>query len=185
MAAVAVAAAIGAVSLFRTIRFSRHRFAMCDRRAPGKWRALRAWIALVIGTGAIWLVGCAPRPHLLAGDPASRIALDEIVRAAPLPAGENIRPKELRRGSSTSAHLVRIRDREQPHVHTRYDLTVVLVHGSGTLWLAGKALPMREGDVALIPKETPHYFVNESRDPAAALVVFSPPFEGSDQRPVP
>jgi mannose-6-phosphate isomerase-like protein (cupin superfamily) len=158
---------------------------MSDRRAPGEWRAVRAWTALAVGTAAIWLGACAQRPHLLVSDPPSRTELEAIVRDAPLAAGENIRPKELRRGPSSSAHLVRIRDREQPHVHTRYDLTVVLVGGRGTLWLAGKPLPMREGDVALIPKETPHYFVNESRGPAAALVVFSPPFDGPDQRPVP
>jgi mannose-6-phosphate isomerase-like protein (cupin superfamily) len=131
------------------------------------------------------LSGCAAQQRdaqlLSAGQPkASAIT----TLAAPLEANENIRPTELRRGESSSIALVQIRDREQPHVHTRYDLTVTLVRGSGTLWLDGAELPMREGDVALIPKGTPHYFINAGGEPAAALVVFAPPFSGPDQQPI-
>jgi quercetin dioxygenase-like cupin family protein len=103
--------------------------------------------------------------------------------AAPLGPSENIRPTEVRRGESSSVSLVQIRDREQPHRHARYDLTVTLVHGSGTLWLNGAPLAMHAGDVAFIPRGTPHYFVNDGPDPAAALVVFAPAFTGPDQQP--
>jgi len=48
-----------------------------------------------------------------------------------------------------------------------------------------QALPMHTGDVAVIPKNTPHFFVNGGADPASALVVFTPPFDGPDQQPVP
>ena len=80
---------------------------------------------------------------------------------------------------------MQIRDREQPHVHTRYDLSVVLVKGRGTLHLDGAALAMREGDVAFVAQGTPHFFVNQGGTPAAALVVFSPAFSGPDQVPAP
>jgi quercetin dioxygenase-like cupin family protein len=40
---------------------------------------------------------------------------------------------------------------------------------------------MRAGDVAFVPRGTPHHFVNQGRKPAAALVSFSPPFDGPDQ----
>jgi mannose-6-phosphate isomerase-like protein (cupin superfamily) len=40
------------------------------------------------------------------------------------------------------------------------------------------------GDVFFIPRNTPHYFVNTSPEPAAAFVVFSPPFDGKDTVPV-
>lgn len=132
--------------------------------------------------GVLLLPACAVHPPQLLthAPPASAPA---ATAAPPLGAGENIRPRELRRSDSASISLIRIRDREAPHMHTRYDLTVVLVEGSGTLWLDGTPLPMRTGDVAFIPRGIPHWFVNESSTPAAALVTFAPPFTGPDQVP--
>jgi mannose-6-phosphate isomerase-like protein (cupin superfamily) len=100
------------------------------------------------------------------------------------PAGQNITVTEIQRSENSSVSLVQVRDREQPHVHTRYDLTVVVARGTGTLWLNGTPLPMQKGDAAYIPKGTPHYFVNAGSEPAAAIVVFAPPFSGPDQQPV-
>jgi mannose-6-phosphate isomerase-like protein (cupin superfamily) len=131
------------------------------------------------------VAGCLTRPQsarLLTADAPAPVAVTAL--APPLGPSDNIRPSELRRGESSSIALVQVRDREQPHVHTRYDLTVTLVRGSGTLWLGGVPQPMGEGDIAFIPRGTPHYFVNQGSAPAAALVVFAPPFSGPDQRPV-
>ena len=130
--------------------------------------------------------GCGARQHpaqLLTPDPPNAVPVTTL--AAPLAPSDNIRPTEVRRGEHSSISLVQVRDREQPHVHTRYDLTVVIAKGSGTLWLNGAPLPMGEGDVAFIPRGTPHYFVNGGAEPAAALVVFAPAFTGPDQQPVP
>jgi mannose-6-phosphate isomerase-like protein (cupin superfamily) len=141
--------------------------------------------SLVLALCLLTLAGCVgrpPAPHLLTADPPNRAAVTSL--APPLAPGDNIRPTELRRAESSSLALVQVRDREQPHVHTRYDLTVTLARGSGTLWLDGAPQPMREGDIAFIPKGTPHYFVNEGSEPATALVVFAPPFSGPDQGPL-
>lgn len=141
---------------------------------------------VVSGLISLLAAGCGPRPYsarLLSADAPTAVAVTAL--APPLGPGDNIRPTELRRGESSSLALVQVRDREQPHVHTRYDLTVTLVRGSGTLWLSGAPQPMREGDIAFIPKGTPHYFVNQGSEPAAALVVFAPPFSGTDQAPAP
>jgi quercetin dioxygenase-like cupin family protein len=131
------------------------------------------------------LAGCAAAqrpPQFLTAAPPQAVPVSSL--AAPLAPGDNIRPTELQRAEHSSVSLVRIGDREQPHVHTRYDLTVTLVQGSGTLWLDGVALPMQAGDVAFIPRNTPHYFVNGGPAPAAALVVFAPAFSGPDQQPM-
>lgn len=109
-------------------------------------------------------------------------ALEEIAKH-PLPHDQNIRATELQRGDNSSVSVVEVRDREQPHVHTRYDLTVVVASGEGTLWLHGQPIKMRDGDAVFIPKGTPHYFVNEGSEPAVAVVVFSPAFTGPDQQP--
>jgi len=133
---------------------------------------------------ALLLAGCSERsPQLLTHDPPH--AVQATTLAPPLAANENVRARDVRSGDSSSLSLVQIRDREQPHIHTRYDLTVMLVRGSGTLWLNGTALPMHESDVAFIPKGTPHYFVNSGSEPAAAVVVFAPPFGGPDQQALP
>ena len=129
---------------------------------------------------------CAYRPAPVFLDPhAGRLAYDALLAQTPLAPGENIRARELERGANSSVSLVQIRDREQPHVHTRYDLSVTLAKGSGTLWLNGTALPMHAGDSTFIPKGTPHYFVNDGAQPATALVVFAPAFSDPDQQPVP
>lgn len=133
----------------------------------------------------VLLAGCATAPagRLLLADPPRALA---AAAAAPaLAADENIRPTQLAGADAASLSLVRIRDRETPHVHTRYDLAVTLLAGEGVLWLDGAPLPMRPGDVAFIPRGTPHWFVNQGRDPATAAVVFAPPFSGPDQAPVP
>jgi quercetin dioxygenase-like cupin family protein len=131
------------------------------------------------------LTGCAAAPgsHLLLAAPPR--ALDAS-RAVPAPASaQNITSTELDTAASASLSLVQIRDRETAHIHTRYDLAVTLLAGEGVLWLDGAPLPMRRGDVAFIPRSTPHYFVSQGPTPALAAVVFAPPFSGPDQAPVP
>lgn len=144
---------------------------------------LAAAILLVHGAG------CATtgKPTLLTPDLAGGGEVGSLLARSPLPPGQNVGITEVARGSSSSLHLVQIRDREAPHVHTRYDISVVLVRGHGSLFLAGRILPMRTGDAAFVPRGTTHYFVNHADEPAVALVTFAPAFSGPDQesRPVP
>jgi quercetin dioxygenase-like cupin family protein len=144
-------------------------------------RRLQSWWLLVA------LSGCstAPAAQLLTPAPPRATAVTALAAESPLAPRDNIRPAELQHAENVSVSLVQIRDREQAHVHARYDLVVTLAKGAGTLWLNGTPLRMRAGDVAFIPKGTPHYFVNDGREPAVALVAFAPPFSGPDQQPVP
>jgi mannose-6-phosphate isomerase-like protein (cupin superfamily) len=107
------------------------------------------------------------------------------VAAAPLAADQNVSIRPMVEGAQTSTAVAQIRDREQLHIHTRYDLTWYLARGHGTLWLAGVAYPMHAGDAAFIPRGVPHGFINEGDEPAVTVVVFAPPFSGPDQAPVP
>jgi quercetin dioxygenase-like cupin family protein len=131
----------------------------------------------------LWVAACTPAPRgafVIAGAGAPAVA-----GAPPAPAGQNITVTELARGAHSSVAAVQVRDREVPHRHARYDLTVYVTDGHGTLWLDGVPRPMRAGDAAFIPRGTPHYFVNEGAAPALAIVVFSPAFDGPDQEPLP
>lgn len=129
------------------------------------------------------LAGCAAPGRLLLPTPPR--TLTASAAAPPLPAGANIVPTEIARAGSSSLSIVQIRDGESPHVHATYDLAVTLLDGEGVLWLDGAPLPMRRGDVAFIPRGTPHHFVNGGDAPARAAVVFAPAFAGPDQQPIP
>jgi len=87
----------------------------------------------------------------------------------------------LGRTESASYHLVQIRDREQPHKHATHDLTVTLVHGTGQFHIRDAVFVRRCGDGAVVPRGTPHYFVNTGSGPAAAFATFAPPYDGQDQ----
>jgi len=131
---------------------------------------------------ALLFCGCAPRVNVVVAGRSVPVA--SFVADTPLAAGQNIARRAIAHGEDSSLFLIRIRGREEPHLHTRYDLGVVLVEGNGTLWVNGAPLAMGPGDVAFVPRGTPHYFVNEGSEPAAALATFSPRFEGPDNQPV-
>lgn len=147
------------------------------KRAPSAW---------LIGFALI--VGCTSQKqdlgHFLVHDPPREATYDTMIAQLPIEGSQNIRQLLLQQNENMSVHLVRIKDREEPHLHTRYDLSVVLVAGEGTLWLQGEPLKMNVGDVAVVSRGTRHYFVNEGSDPASFVVVFAPAYEESDREAV-
>lgn len=118
-----------------------------------------------------------------AGDPVGQSAR-ELIDSHPVPNGQNILSLLLGQTESLSYHLVQIRDRESPHIHAAHDLVVTLLRGEGELHQGGGVLSMHSGDVAVVPKGVPHYFVNTGDRPAAAFVTFAPPYDGNDNVPV-
>jgi mannose-6-phosphate isomerase-like protein (cupin superfamily) len=131
------------------------------------------------------LLGCAPTPRLLlpSAQSADQATLSTLLAAHPLPPGEHMSALLLGRTESLSYHLIQIRDREQPHRHATHDLSVALLRGAGDLYIAGKPLSMRAGDVAVVRRGSPHYFVNAGSEPAVAFATFAPPYDGNDQVP--
>lgn len=79
-----------------------------------------------------------------------------------------------------SHHVAVVRTEETPHYHRFHDLTVMVLQGEGVLNVEQRRIAMKAGDVAHIHRGTPHFFRNTGREPAVALVVFSPPFDGRD-----
>jgi mannose-6-phosphate isomerase-like protein (cupin superfamily) len=140
------------------------------------------WLIAVAGA----LLSCAPahRFYLHDGSRMARSDLDRVLRENPMAPGENIKVTNLGAGPAASHHIVQVRDREAPHIHREHDGTVVLLRGKGFLMMGQSRLDLGTGDVVFIPRNTPHYFVNTSPEPAAAFVVFSPPFDGKDIVPV-
>jgi quercetin dioxygenase-like cupin family protein len=133
------------------------------------------------------LLGCASPAGLIVWRSPLPIvhAWEEFLARHPLAPGENIRVTPLERTEAQSLSLVQIRQREEPHVHARHDLTVIMLRGTGTLSVGNAAYyRLKPGDAVFIPRGTPHHFVNEGEEPAAALVLFAPAFDGKDTVPV-
>ena len=133
---------------------------------------------------AALISGCAAQrsPHLLLSA-ASSTTVADLAHHYPLAPEQTIQIERLAITDETSTHFVQVRPGggELPHVHLRHDLVVIVLAGAGTQRIGKQAFALRAGDAATIPAGTLHYFVNDCDVPTAALVVFSPPYDGSDQ----
>jgi len=134
----------------------------------------------IVAILCLTLAGCARRlPRVPFVDD-----VDAFLATHRLAAGENIRADEIGRTPGASFHLVQVRDRERPHRHALHDLTVVVLRGRGTLVREAERVSLRPGDIAAIPRGAAHWFANEARAPAVALVIFVPPLDAPDAVPV-
>ncbi|MBI1814663.1 MAG: cupin domain-containing protein [Deltaproteobacteria bacterium] len=138
-----------------------------------------SWLGLL----AVGVVGCAqhrPPQVVLPGLPTN---LSELATRYPLAPGQPVRAERLGATAHVSYHFVQLAPGagERPHLHAQHDLIATILHGRGTQWIGEQSIEMRAGDSATIPAGTPHSFVNTGDCPSAALVIFSPPYDGSDQ----
>ncbi|GIW42205.1 MAG: hypothetical protein KatS3mg076_2782 [Candidatus Binatia bacterium] len=136
--------------------------------------------------GILWLFvvpACAPRALRIHLPEGSYVSTTLVRERAARPA-ENITREVLGRTGHLGYQLVHVRSREERHFHARQDLVVVLLSGSGVLWMEGERLRMDPGDVAVVPAGKEHFFVNTGDEPASAFVVSAPPLEAPDVVPV-
>ena len=85
---------------------------------------------------------------------------------------------------SQSDHLVCLNTAEKPHVHDRHDLSVFVLSGRGRIHLGDRSFEIKPGDIIQIPQGLRHWGENLGKSPTVAYVIFSPPFDGKDQREV-
>lgn len=151
--------------------------------------------AFILSLGLALACGCASAPAPLIQEPVpagqviylangQEVRMEEWLRDHPLDPGQEVALYDLSRSESSSTHIVQIRQAEALHTHERHDLVAVLQKGRGVLRMGSRELRLSPGSVAVIPRGTPHSFVNETPEPAAAFVVFSPPFDGEDTVPI-
>ena len=110
--------------------------------------------------------------------------VDELCRRHPLDAGADVRADEIARSAGASVHLVQVRTGEKPHRHAMHDLSVTVLHGEGTLRLAGTTQLLHAGDVVVVPRGATHWFTRGGADVAVTLAIFSPPLDAPDTIPV-
>lgn len=91
---------------------------------------------------------------------------------------------ELFRTELASHHVVRLAAAEKPHVHDTHDGSVFILSGTARVHLGDEVHDLSAGDTLFIPHGQLHWAQNTGRDPAMAYVIFTPPFDGKDIRPV-
>jgi mannose-6-phosphate isomerase-like protein (cupin superfamily) len=144
-------------------------------------KSLGAVLALLL------VVGCSasPRVFFQHGTEFGQAELAQVLAENPLGSSENIKVTTLGYGQSVSYHIAQVRDREAPHIHQAHDSIVVMMKGRGYLMLEDRRIDLTVGDVVDIPRNAAHYYVNTASEPTVAFVIFSPPFDGKDNIPLP
>jgi mannose-6-phosphate isomerase-like protein (cupin superfamily) len=142
---------------------------MTNVRLAKNWCGAVTLLAALPAAGTDWIGPAGEEKAVTARN------IETLLHEQPLAPGENIKPIALVRNARTSHVLVQIRDREPVHYHADSDISVVIVRGSGIIHIAQQQLPAKAGDVMFVPRGVVHYFVNDSKEPAAALVIYSPP----------
>jgi mannose-6-phosphate isomerase-like protein (cupin superfamily) len=93
--------------------------------------------------------------------------------------------RRLRATTETSISLIRLAGAEQPHIHKDHDLVVVLLAGQARVHLGDHVVEVHPGDVMEIPRGTVHWAENTGASASEVYAVFSPPYDGRDNLPVP
>jgi mannose-6-phosphate isomerase-like protein (cupin superfamily) len=155
---------------------------LCLRQNPTGFSLITlASLALVL------LDGCTtPRNmhYWFSNETIRQERIEDVLRRDALAPNQNIRVSDLGTSPNVSHHLVQVRFGETLHVHKDHDLTVVVYRGEGELRLGAGTIPLRQGDVVFIPRGVSHAFQNTANTPTAAVVVFTPAFDGKDTIPV-
>lgn len=132
------------------------------------------------------LVGCTSSPqqhtrgrvHTTLPEPVDALwTTDELAKP--------IAVRPLRRTAETSVSLIRLAKAEQPHIHKDHDLVVVLLSGTARLHLGNRTIDVRPGDVMEIPRGVVHWAENTGPEASEVYAIFSPPYDGRDNLPVP
>lgn len=133
---------------------------------------------------ALVIVGCSSTPPV-----RGRVitTLPDPINPLWTPAEQEkaIAVRRLRSTAETSVSLIRLLKAEQPHIHKDHDLVVVMLAGSARLHLGNRSVEVHPGDVMEIPRGVVHWAENIGPGASEVYAIFSPPYDGLDNLPVP
>lgn len=140
----------------------------------------------------MWFAWCVP--ILISACSADRTAAGgriitpaETVEGVTWSEAERAKPIAVRALGATaqqSVSLIRLAGAEHPHTHDEHDLIVVLLSGSGVLHIGDRVVSVKPGDVMEIPRKVVHWAENTDPEASVVYAIFSPPYDGRDNRPV-
>ncbi len=112
--------------------------------------------------------------------------VEEIAAKNPLNEGEETKVTDVGENKNSSMHLVQVCENGElhPHYHKRHDEVIYVKKGSGIATLDGTRYMIKPGSILQIPSKTVHKFLNTGDEPFIAISIFSPPFDGRDEKTI-
>lgn len=112
--------------------------------------------------------------------------IEDVASKNPLGEGEEIKITDVGENKNSSMHLVQIRENGElrPHYHKQHDEVIYVKKGSGIATLDGARYIVKPGSILQIPGKTVHKFLNTGGEQFIAVSIFSPPFDGRDEKKI-
>ncbi|MCF6158492.1 MAG: cupin domain-containing protein [wastewater metagenome] len=110
--------------------------------------------------------------------------IEDVVDKNSLGEDEEVRITSISVNRNSSMHLIQVRENGElyPHYHKRHDEIIYVKKGSGVATLDGSRYLIKPGSVIQIPSRTVHKFLNTGDELFVAVSIFSPPFNGRDEK---
>ncbi len=110
--------------------------------------------------------------------------IEEVADKNPLGENEEVKITDVGENKNSSMHLLQIREGAAlpPHYHKRHDEVIYVKKGSGIATLDDTRYLVKPGSILQIPSKTVHKFLNTGAEPFVAVSIFSPPFDGRDEK---
>ena len=106
--------------------------------------------------------------------------MDLLVWENSLKQDENVSDHIVLTGDYCSYHLVQIRKEQEPHIHRFHDVAIFLESGEGIMYIGKESVRIKSGSTVFVEHGTPYHFVNTGASPAEEFVIYSPPYDGTD-----
>ncbi len=129
-------------------------------------------IAVVIAS--VWVVGCTPPSRNVTVEP-------DLPWQSRQAEGSPLGITRLFQSHAQTVNVIRITGRVAMHVHKESEETVYIISGSGVLHLRDFDREVKEGDLVVVPRNTPHGFTPHGEEAVVALSIFSPRFQQGDR----
>lgn len=112
--------------------------------------------------------------------------IEEIADKNPLREDEDVKITDVGENKNSSMHLIQVSENGElrPHYHKRHDEVVYVKKGSGIATLDGTRYLIKPGSILQIPSKTVHKFLNTGGEQFMAVSIFSPPFDGRDEKTI-
>lgn len=131
------------------------------------------------------VIGCASAPPPVRGRVITTLPDPVDPLWTPGEQEKAIAVRRLRATAETSVSLIRLAGAEQPHMHKDHDLVVMLLTGQARVHLGDHTVEVHPGDVMEIPRGVVHWAENTGPGASEVYAIFSPPYDGRDNLPVP
>jgi mannose-6-phosphate isomerase-like protein (cupin superfamily) len=143
-------------------------------------------IATTFSIAAAFAAGCAAT-HLLRPALAADNITAQIIHTQDL-SGDGISPASAsgmhaKTFMATDNTTISIQEGNPPkHLHNNSNEVQFILDGTGTIWLGDKEVPIKPGDLIIIPKGTPHGGTKADNKPIKALAIKTPPQAPDDTK---